>query len=122
MYRHFTQSLSVAYPAHLAELQGGRRMRMFTILACLNFLLCHNAFAQNVDCQAILNSLLNAPPGVYSPGQAQDMADVYNRECLGQQTQYQSPPQYNQQQQGDADAEAFGQLLGTILGGALGRR
>jgi hypothetical protein len=55
------------------------------------------ANGQPVDCQRILNELLRSGPGVYSPGQAQDMAAVYNRHCLpGQQ---QSQPQYQQQPQ-----------------------
>ena len=35
----------------------------------------------SAQCQSILNSLLNAPPGVYSPAQAQAMANQYNANC-----------------------------------------
>jgi hypothetical protein len=77
-----------------------------------------SASAQGIDCQALLNELLNSPPGVYTPGQAQDMANVYNQECLGQQTQYQQP-QYQPPQQ--SDAELFGQIVGTMIGGMMRR-
>ena len=71
--------------------------------------------AQGVDCQEILRALTTAPPGVYSPADAQNLANTYNANCLNQpqyQQQYQPP-----QQQSDADAAAdlFGQIIGNAM-------
>ena len=80
-----------------------------------------NASAQAVDCERLVGALLHSPPGVYTPLQAQDMASVYNRECLGQQGGYQPHPQNHPPQQYDPTAQAVGEFLGTWLGGMMRR-
>ena len=76
-----------------------------------------------VDCQKLLYALTTAPPGVYTPEEAQVIANAYNANCLGQQQQYQQPQQYYQEQsQDDQAAQAFGEAIGGFIGGLMNRR
>lgn len=78
------------------------------------------AKAQMPSCEQMLYALTTAPPGVYTPEQAQVIANSYNANCLGQQPQYQQPaPQYQYQQQSSEDqaAEAVGEFIGGLISG-----
>ena|SRR5947209_4914988 len=82
------------------------------------------AAAQAPTCDQMLYALTTAPPGTYSPEQAQTIANAYNANCLGQQQQYQPQPyrpQYQQESDNDQAAEAFGEALGAFLGGLMRR-
>ncbi len=71
----------------------------FCLIGTVSLIFGGIANAQQVDCQQILNSLLRAGPGVYSPAEAQQLANTYNTHCLGSQSQYQQPYQVPNQQQ-----------------------
>lgn len=86
-------------------------------IALTGALSVQGASAQAVDCQRLLDALVSSPPGAYSPEQAQDMATVYNQNCLNQQ---QSQTYYPQQQQ-QSEQEAFGEALGQFMGGLMRR-
>lgn len=86
---------------------------LFVFLA-LSASVITSASAQQVDCQRLFEALTTAPPGAFTPEQAQDMANVYNAECLGQQqAQYPQPQQSNNE--AEAIAEAFGQFIGALM-------
>jgi hypothetical protein len=84
-----------------------------------------SARAQAPTCEQMLYALTTAPPGTYSPDQAQVIANAYNANCLAQQyqPQYQQPPQqyYSQQSDEDRNAEAAGEALGAFIGGLMRR-
>jgi hypothetical protein len=78
------------------------------------------ARAQMPSCEQMLYALTTAPPGVYTPEQAQVIANSYNANCLSQQPQYQQPAQqyqYQQQSSEDQAAEAVGEFLGGLISG-----
>jgi len=85
-------------------------------LLTLVFALTWSMTAHAESCAAMMQ-LLQSPPGVISPEQAQEIANSYNAECLGQTTQSYQAPSSDE----DAAAAATGQILGQIIGGAINR-